>query len=103
MVYRVVSTKLTEDEHNALIEECNKHGLSPSALIREAILETVSPTVEKPKTELNAQNSANARTEGNASLAVRKVTPESELMKFMRLCRAQKQKQSLIPSKENVQ
>jgi hypothetical protein len=37
MVYRVVSTKLNEDEHMKLLDACNRHGCTPSALIREAI------------------------------------------------------------------
>ena len=41
MVQRVVSTKLTEDEHNRLVDICNKEGCTPSALIRKAIKEKI--------------------------------------------------------------
>lgn len=39
MVYRVVSTKLTEEEHNKLVDLSTKKGCTPSALIKEAIIE----------------------------------------------------------------
>ncbi len=38
MVYKVVSTKLTEEEHTKFLEFCNKKGNSPSAMIKQAIL-----------------------------------------------------------------
>jgi len=38
MVYRVVSTKLTEEEHSQLLDKCNKEGCTPSHLIKNAIL-----------------------------------------------------------------
>ena len=37
MDYRVVSTKLTEDEHAKFLEFCNKKGDSPFAAIKKAI------------------------------------------------------------------
>lgn len=48
MVYRVVSTKLNEDEHNKLLDACNRHGCTPSALVREAITEKIE-NEENPK------------------------------------------------------
>jgi len=38
MVYKVVSTKLTEEEHTKFLEFCNKKGNSPSAMIKQTIL-----------------------------------------------------------------
>ena len=38
MGYRVVSTKLNEEEHTKLLDECNKHGCTPFALVKEAIM-----------------------------------------------------------------
>ena len=38
MVYRVVSTKLTEDEHNRLLDMCNRNGCTPSSYIKQAVL-----------------------------------------------------------------
>ncbi|TLX65732.1 MAG: hypothetical protein E6L02_07485 [Thaumarchaeota archaeon] len=38
MVYRVVSTKLTEEEHNRLLDICNRDGCTPSSYIKEAVL-----------------------------------------------------------------
>ena len=37
MVYRVISTKLTEEEHKKFLDFCNKKGLSPFAFIKESI------------------------------------------------------------------
>ena len=37
MVYRVVSTKLTEEEHSKLLEICNKKGYSCSEFIKNSI------------------------------------------------------------------
>ena len=42
MVYRVVSTKLTEEEHTRLLDICNKQGCTPSALIKDAIIKKIS-------------------------------------------------------------
>jgi len=41
MVYRVVSTKLTEEEHQKFLDFCNKKGNSPSATIKQAVLKSM--------------------------------------------------------------
>ena len=38
MVYRVVSTKLTEEEHNRLLDICNRDGCTPSSYIKQSVL-----------------------------------------------------------------
>lgn len=43
MVYKVVSTKLSEDEHERLLDLCNQEGLTPSALIKKSILMRIDP------------------------------------------------------------
>ena len=43
MVNRVVSTKLTEEEHKKLIDECNKRGCSQAELLRASIKEIIQP------------------------------------------------------------
>ena len=40
--YRVVSTKITEEEHGRLLDVCNVRGCPPSALIRDAIIKTIN-------------------------------------------------------------
>ncbi len=40
--YRVVSTKLTEEEHSRLLDICNVVGCSPSYLIKDAILRMIN-------------------------------------------------------------
>lgn len=50
MVYfRVVSTKLTEEEHGRLLDVCNIIGCTSSVLIRDAILKIIN--VEQKTTE----------------------------------------------------
>ena len=46
MGLRVVSTKLTEEEHSKLLDACNREGCSPSALIKQAIIEKIEPESE---------------------------------------------------------
>ena len=41
MVNRVVSTKLSEEEHEKLLDECNKRGCSQTELLRDAIKEII--------------------------------------------------------------
>ena len=41
MSFRVVSTKLTEEEHAKLLDECNSKGCTASNLIKDAILEKI--------------------------------------------------------------
>lgn len=45
MVNRVVSTKLTKEEHEKLIDECNKRGCSQAELLRASIKELIQPEV----------------------------------------------------------
>lgn len=40
--YRVVSTKLTEEEHGRLLDVCNIIGCPSSVLIRDAILKIIN-------------------------------------------------------------
>ncbi len=37
MDFRVVSTKLPEEEHTKFLEFCNKKGISPFAAVKQAI------------------------------------------------------------------
>jgi hypothetical protein len=47
---KVVSTKLTEDEHAKLLDVCNTQGCTPSSLIKQAIMEKID---QKEETEFN--------------------------------------------------
>jgi len=53
MVYRVVSTKLTEDEHTKLLDACNREGCTPSSLIKEAVLEKIHQKEKPTEEEIN--------------------------------------------------
>ena len=52
MVYRVVATKLTEDEHTKLLDACNTEGCSPSSFIKNAIIEKIGINKKKDITKL---------------------------------------------------
>jgi hypothetical protein len=49
MVNRVVSTKLTEEEHSKLLEECAKRGCTPSLLMKEAIMMEIQESKDSEK------------------------------------------------------
>lgn len=51
MVYRVVSTKLTEEEHSKLLDECAKQGCTPSSFVKNSIMEKIEPKSEQTKPE----------------------------------------------------
>lgn len=54
MVYfRVVSTKLTEEEHSRLLDVCNVIGCNSSVLIRDAILKIINVEQKIPEKEFN--------------------------------------------------
>jgi len=53
MVYRVVSTKLTEEEHDKLLNACNTRGCTPFALLKEAIMEKIEPKEQPQSREKN--------------------------------------------------
>jgi len=54
MVYfRVVSTKLTEEEHDRLLDVCNVIGCTSSTLIRDAILKIINVEQKTAKQEFN--------------------------------------------------
>ena len=50
MVNRVVAIKLTEEEHTKFLDLCNTQGCTPSALIKEAIMERIKPADKKEMT-----------------------------------------------------
>jgi|GEM_PF-3020511 len=54
MVYfRVVSTKLTEEEHSRLLDVCNIIGCPSSTLIRDAILKIINVEQKTSEEEFN--------------------------------------------------
>ena len=54
MVYfRVVSTKLTEEEHGRLLDVCNIIGCTSSVLIRDAILKIINVEQKTAEKEFN--------------------------------------------------
>ena len=47
MTRRVVSAKLTEEEHTALLDKCRRRGSFPSAFVKNTILEALN--IERPQ------------------------------------------------------
>lgn len=83
MVYRVVSTKLTEEQHTVLLEECNKQGLTPSSLVRNAILDRLKAR------ENILQNEADEPAAVQAEAQTRPLTALEKLMASHRKRKAQ--------------
>ena len=52
---KVVSTKLTEDEHTKLLDMCSTQGCTPSSLIKQAIMEKIDQKKETKSNELSAE------------------------------------------------
>ena len=53
---KVVSTKLTEDEHAKLLDVCNTQGCTPSSFIKQAILEKIDQKEETESNELSTED-----------------------------------------------
>ena len=47
MPLRVISTKLTEEEHSRVSEICNNSGCSLSALLKQSVLDFVNREIKK--------------------------------------------------------
>ena len=54
MVNRVVSTKITEEEHGRIVEICNDIGITVSTMVKQAIRERVKKE-EKERKRLESQ------------------------------------------------
>ena len=54
MVNRVVSTKMTEEEHGRIVELCNDIGISVSSLVKQAIRDRMKKE-EKERKRLESQ------------------------------------------------
>ena len=55
MVYKVVSTKLTEDEHTKFLDFCNKKGISPFAFIKESIFNQIEKEEKNESEEFSIE------------------------------------------------
>ena len=49
MVNRVVSTKLTEEEHSKILEICNDNGITVSRLLKRALLDRIKKEEKEKK------------------------------------------------------
>lgn len=56
MVNRVVSTKLTEEEHSKILEICNDTGITVSSMVKQAIMERIKK--EDKKSSIIAEKSS---------------------------------------------
>jgi len=85
MVNKVVSTKLTEEEHTALLDACSIEGQTPSSFIRATIVERLIPK------EVRVEQPSGKKEDGSREL--RPIPPTnkgiSELEKLIRLHRSQ--------------
>ena len=51
MVNRVVSTKLTEEEHSRFMEICNDNGMTISSMLKRSIIDQIKKENNKRKKE----------------------------------------------------
>ena len=79
--YRVVSTKLTEEEHDRLLDLCNVVGCPPSTLIRQAIMKTIN-SEQKFVQKVDPMQSS-ARDLNIKSQQVKKESFDNELEKLL--------------------
>ncbi len=82
MVFRVVSTKLTEEEHGVLLDVCNIIGCTPSNLIREAILKIINQEQRTVPREPNLLQTL-SRELNTKPAQQRKEFPSYELAKIL--------------------
>ena len=83
MVYfRVVSTKLTEEEHSKLLDVCNIIGCPSSTLIRDAILKIINVEQKTAEKEFNPMRIF-AKELSIKSLQTKKESPNVELEKLL--------------------
>ena len=53
---KVVSTKLTEDEHTKLLDLCNTQGCTPSSLIKQVIMEKIDQKEEIESNKISSED-----------------------------------------------
>jgi len=80
MVNRVVATKLSEEEHNKLLDVCNREGCTPSFLIKDAIMKRIDIEEKPVEKELTPVQKLAQALEMEQE---RKNTSNSELAKFL--------------------
>ena len=80
--YRVVSTKLTEEEHGRLLDVCNIVGCSSSELIRDAIIKLINSKQKTTEKEFNPTQIF-AKELNTKSYQAKKETSNVELEKLL--------------------
>lgn len=83
MVYRVVSTKLTEEEHVKLLSICNKAGCTPSSLIKESIMRRINEEAIPKEKELAMEDLRRALKLRSEQKDKEKNISDSEVVKFL--------------------
>ena len=58
MVNRVVSTKLSEEEHSKILEFCNDTGITVSSMVKQAIIERIRNEEKKTNQYNSPKNSS---------------------------------------------
>lgn len=51
MVNKVVATKLTEEEHDKLLDACNEQGCTPSAFIKKTVMNSLNSSDKEENKE----------------------------------------------------
>ena len=83
MVNRVVSTKLSEEEHSKILEFCNDTGITVSSMVKQAIIERIRNEEKKTNQYNSPKNSSEQLANENQNSGFTDTTTSS--LRFMLL------------------
>ncbi len=79
---RVISTKLTEEEHSRVSEICNNSGCSLSALLKQSILDFVNREIKKLDKPVQATSELDFSQNNLRVKEKKKITPNIRYQYF---------------------
>ena len=82
MPLRVISTKLTEEEHGRVTEICNKSECSLSALLKQTIMAFVDREIKKLDKPIQATNEPDFSQNNLQAKEKKKITPNIRYQYF---------------------
>ena len=82
MPLRVISTKLTEEEHGRVTEICNKSECSLSALLKQTIMDFVDREIKKLDKPIQATNEPDFSQNNLQAKEKKKITPNIRYQYF---------------------
>jgi len=89
MVTRAVATKLSEEEHTRLVDECTKQGISPSSFIKMAIMNKLGSEDKKDEQPIEKVEIQNDKTPMIPNTAAFREAIEEEIWKAIEYAKPQ--------------